>query len=775
MHRTWKAIWEYTGNLWRKVVCKCKQGFGHQGQPESTGALSTDDEDAINSPEQKGQVTSRDDSSPTSSPPTPEDPPREPPLPPIPNPGSDHGESPTADESDTGGHGPKAEGTSPTSTGSDNEVKGPKPPRRSPGKRNGPQRTKSEVGNKDGSRPRSPRRREVRPELICRMLPNSLQWDVILSADDESRIAAVRQNGEPLSLARGGWPLTSFAGRLSIETDNGKRIDIPLFDETALIFKLKKDWSRDGRRITRLTRGHFIVIAPLDWTRSGRAPVEPHGCTDSEFMAHYFFRDGSESPQLADDFPGHELPSSAFGLTLSGKRVFDDSDQGDLFVERSPRLDLADRVVWARAGEEAVGGWNGCNFKPSATALASVLNDRQGRFFVRVYDERGDMLDGTDFRFLRTLREIRVNGEPYSEKTLLFPTANGHQPTTVRFISADGSPVRVMLPPEAVPVADGTDSLIAQAHPEADKICCALEANGGSVDIVLHLPRIWWRMEREDVKGECEWRSTPFKLTRRGFRECADSNFVLRLRLPKRIRSVVVGFGDKPDRKDTKSGDELVLRLDHFVDHDEIANRLAEDALFNVQFDLSNDGRGEKLLTLIRVLADPPPTIVSFRCEPGAISVGEKSRLSWRTSDAQDVRVHVDPGISAVEPVGSYEIAPLKTTAYTLRLTAPGMNDITRRVTVRVRHEPEETGSEQSPANPTVQTRPTLTGSPVALVRRSGGGWRLGKGFSRWEVSASGLRLQNLSRMHRRTIRIDTRRRTEHPVNVEALRRLADD
>ena len=659
----------------------------------------------------------------------------------------DDGESTTDGEGDTDGHDRKTDGANSTPSKGRKEVKGPEPPRNIAGRRNGLTQTKTVIANDSGEtrvvRPTS----EPRPELICRRPSGSVWWEVLLSVDVP--IAAVKQNGEPLSLGNGGWPLTSFAGRLSIDLKQGPPIHVSLFDKSPLIFKLNKDWTGDGRKITRLTKGHFIVIAPMEWVRSGHVPVEPDGCSDSAFMAHYFFRDGSESTEELGGFPGREIASSAPGFELSGKSVFDDSEEGDLFVGTPPRLSHADRVVWVRVGEEGAHDWKGRNFKPSERSLDEVMDARQGRFFLRVYDEQGAMLDSAQFRYLRDLQEIRLNGETYSEDTLLVPTATGHPPTTVRFIGADGVPVRATLRPGAAPVEDGMGGLIAEPHPDADEISCALEADDGRVDIALDLPRIWWRMEREGAEWDGEWCSTPFKMTRHGFRELADSNAILRLRSPKRIRSVVVGFGDEPGLEYTRRDDEFVLPLAHFVNHVQIDHRLTEDALFNVRFDQSNDRRGQKVLTLIRIAADPPPAIVSLICEPRAVAAGEKSILSWVTRNADDVRVVIDPDIGAVEPVGSREIALLEThDLYTLRLTAPGMEDVTRRVTVRVSR------------------------MQVAKVRRGdGGGWRPGRGFSCGELCAVGL---SVTAAARRSIRIDRRRRSVHPTNIKNLRKVAN-
>lgn len=575
----------------------------------------------------------------------------------------------------------------------------------------------------------------------------------MLSTD--ASIAAVKQNGNSLSLGNRGWLLSSFVGRLSIDLEQGPPIRVSLFEESPLIFKLGKHWTGDGRKITRLTKGHFIVIAPVEWPRWGLVPVEPDGCSDSAFTAHYFFRDGSESPEELGGFSGHRIVLGTSGLDLIGNRVFDDSSEGDLFVKAVPKLDISNRVVWARVGEEEAHGWKGENFKPSKHTLAEIIDFRQGRFFLRVYDEQGAMLDNAQFRYLRGLREIRINGEPYSENTLLLPTMTGHPPTTVRFIGPDGLRVHTTPRPGVVPVEDRLGGLRVMPNTDVDVISCVLESGGGRIDVVLRLPRIWWRMERVDAEWYGQWCSTPFKMTRHDFHRYADTDTKLRLRSPKRVRSVFVGFDDEQGLKYKKTDDEFVLPLAHFVDHFQIDHRLTEEALFNVWFDQSNHRIDQKLLTLIRISADPPPAIESLTCEPRAVVAGEKSLLSWGIRNADDVRIVIDPDIGAVEPVGNREITLLETATYTLRLKASGLEDITKCVTVRV-----------------LSKQPCLVKSPVAMVMRVGGGWRPGKGFSYGELHAVGLTVIEAARG---AIRIDRRRRSIHPANIKTLQEIAND
>ena len=551
-------------------------------------------------------------------------------------------------------------------------------------------------------------------------------------------IAAVKQNGEPLSLGNGGWPLKSFAGRLSIDLKEGSRIHVSLFDKSPMIFKLNKDWSGDGRKVTRLTKGYFIVIAPVEWVRSGQVPVEPHGCSDSAFMAHYFFRDGGESTEDLGGFPGREIASSAPGFRLSGKFVFDDSEEGDLFVGTPPRLSHADQVVWARVGEEGAHGWKGRNFKPSERSLAEVMDARQGRFFLRVYDEQGAMLDGAQFRYLSGLREIRLNGAPYSEDTLLVPTATGHPPTTVRFIGVEGAPVHTTLRPGAAGVEDGMGGLIAEPHPDADEISCALEADGGRVDIALHLPRIWWRMEREGAECGADWNSTPFKMTRHGFREHADSKAILRLRSPKRVRSVVVGFGNEPGLKYTRGEEEFAIPLAHFVDHVQIDHRLTEDALFNVRFHQSDNRHDQKPLTLIRIPADPPPRSVR---KP--VAKVRRPRGGWRPGK----------GFSRREVDAFGQLA--------------GRFKLKRTVWCEER--------EKVPGGTIVDLSMRKEGRGKQVARLSYRGKLIVTCLAE-DLGHYGRKVQDLPATEavRSSISVDRRRRSEHPINIETLRKLTD-
>ena len=552
-----------------------------------------------------------------------------------------------------------------------------KPPRRIGGRRNGPTQSPSPV-NDDA---KDKLTFAPRPELICRKSPNSWQWEVVLSAEDECNIVEVQHDGDPLSAVNGEYSLSSLAGSLSIDYEDRESDQLPLFDGTPLIFKMPNGQNDGGRKVGGITSGHFIVMVPREWKRTGSAPVEPAECTDANFMAHFFYVKKGDSAGDVGGFEGYDLALTTIGFELIGASVFDDCEDGELFVGAPPRLCPSPGIVWARIGEEREGGWKGENFKPAEQSFAEVLNGRQGRFFVRVYDD-GAMLDSGEFRYLRDLREIRVNGEPYSANTLFVPSSAGYSPTEVQFVSADGTSIHPNLDISGTHATMQSGGiLIVAPHPDGDHISCALQSGADCVDTVIKLPRIWWRIDQDDEEAN-EWHDMPLAMTRQQFREYADADAAIRLRLPLCVSSVKVGFDEELDRtyRSQKNGDntETEIRLSDFIDYDQIDQRLNEDSSLSIRC-------GEAVLPLIRVSADPVPTITSFTCEPTTIAAGEMATLRWTAQNAEPSRIAIDPDIGSVKSNGSITVTPNKTTVFTLRLTTSGTDEVAKAVSVIVR------------------------------------------------------------------------------------------
>ena len=593
-----------------------------------------------------------------------------------------------------------------------------------------------------------------RPELVCRKRSGTWQWEVLLSANDECNITSVRHHDQHLNAVGDEYSLASLTGCLSVEYKDRAPDQMPLFDGSPMIFRSGNHWRGDARKVCGIASGHYIVIAPKEWVRRGLTPVEREVCTVAEFMAHFFYIKRDEpSADIGgfDDYDG-VLTQSGFGLT--GESVFDESEDGTLFVGDVPKLHPASNVVWARVGEEgeeSESGWRGANFKPAEESLAAVLSGRQGRFFIRVYDADTKRLDSGEFRYLRDLREIRINGEPYTANTLLAPLSAGHSSAKLQFIGVDGASfhprsvtgnIHANLQPEGI--------VIVAPHQEGDRVCCALPVGKSYVDAVVKLPRIWWRMESVDSESD-QWRDTPLEMTRQQFREFADSDALMRLCIPSRITSINVGFDTDSTRRyqskkaqDAKDEDTTCeIALLDFNDHLQIDQRLYKEALLNANCN-------EVVVTLVRISADPVPEIISFYSEPTTVKAGETTILRWDTLNAETNSVAICPGIGPVESSGSAEVALSETRTYTLRLTGTGMEDMTKNVTVTV-HSHLWTGEE-----------------PLPCVRR-GGSYRWGKGFSPGELGAAGLTTADAASL---SIPVDRRRRSTHQDNIETIGRL---
>ena len=620
----------------------------------------------------------------------------------------------------------------------------PKKPRQIQGRRAHPTRPRRAPEKSSNAKPQF----MPRPELICRKAPGTWQWEVVLAAGDECNVAEVRHNGgEPWHLLNGECRLSSYAGSLSIAHEDGKFRELNLFNGTPMVFKLSGNWKGDGRKVERISNGHFIVVVPKEWRRTGLTLIEPEECTDRGFLAHYFFRDRGNLVRDGDGFEEYGAVLTRSGITLTGNRVFDDSEDGELFVGDVPRLSSFSGAVWARVGEERKDGWQGENFKPAERSLADVLNGRQGRFFIRVYNDDIKLLDSGEFRYLRDLREIRVNGELYSTKTLLTPTSMGHASAELKFVGADDTAIRPILTSDGTHTNVKPDGLIVSPHPENNDISCTLTSNTGRVDIEIKLPRIWWRVERDD--GEVDERhDIPLAMTRQEFRKYAETGAKIRIQLPPRITSIKAGFDEELDRvyRPSRKGAEIKIPLDNFVDHSQIDQRPYESASFKVQCE-------DVVLTLIRINADPVPTIISFMSEPIEVAKGEASTLYWVTRNTESDGVAIMPGIGSVKSSGCMVVAPAETTTYTLTLKSSGRSDVAKDLVL------------------TVFSFPPAGERLVAHVKRTGGGWKLGKGFSRAETRAAGLADTDAAR---RSISIDRRRRSEHQDNIETIRRLID-
>ena len=532
-----------------------------------------------------------------------------------------------------------------------------------------------------------------RPELVCRSF-NPIQWELVVTIDHNPDFEEVRQNGRPLEYLDGCYRLVSYDTDVSIVYRDGRADRFPLSDDKPLIFKFRENWEGVGRQVGRIGTGHYIVIVPVNWTRKDMPPIEQAGCTDLSFAAHYFAIGMGMSPRDGYGFIEYDMSLDPRAYEITGPRVFDDSEEGELYIEVSPNLNVSTGVVSARAGEEPENtvGWKGKNFNPNEQSLTDVLDGRQGRFFVRVYDSSYRLLDSGEFRYWRNLRDIRVNGEIYKNNTMLLPSQNGHLHAKVQFFGVSNQIILPTIDPSNKHIKVHPDgSIVVAPHPDGDLVSCLLNDGKVSIRSEIRLPRVWWCIEsgRGDISTNV-WFSKPITMTQQEFRIHAATGAVLKLRLPQRISSTSLGFGDIQDRKFSakKTGfyREAEIKLRDFVDYNEIDKPRIEDVDLSVRF-------LDYTLPVIRISGDTTPVINFFKATPNDIIIGETVTLSWSTQCTEFNRIEIYPEIGRVNPTGNCSVPVYESMKFILTIKTIDLGDVTKEVTVNVNPRDDYMGS----------------------------------------------------------------------------------
>lgn len=587
----------------------------------------------------------------------------------------------------------------------------------------------------------------LRPQLICRKLAGETTWQVIVSAGENSPIKEIHQAGKSLQISS-AYECTIFdlSRELTVTCENGQNYEISISGNKPLIFKLSNNWNGEGHKISRITTGHFIAISPESWERIDNPPVESQYCSDARYRVHFFFQD-QQSTDGVIGFKQCLLPLSK-GIELAGQTLFDDLDQGDLFVGDVPDLKLSPDIQYGRVGEEGVNGW-GQNFKPHDQTLAQVLDGREGYFYLRAYDSEIRLIDSLSFRYMRNLKAICINDKPYTKETVIGSASTGYGNTKVSFVSLNDTKITARSI-EGEDSEPHTDAVIVPPKPESDHQTYDLAVSRGKyIRIKLNLPRIWWALSIDNSEP-IKWADTPIELSRQNFKEyaCQDANLLVR----SKFTICKVGFdGDVPIHYRRNVDErEIKIPLNDFAYHRQITDNLYSYVHFNVECHNS-------VIPVIRIKADPIPEIVSFAASPSKILLGTESTMTWEAKNVGQCALGIEPEIGEVKANGSCVVCPDKTTKYTLTLFDSKQE---RKLELK------------SSIDITVYLTSHAIERPKARIWRDGLGWKIGKGFSQSELKNIGLTFQE-AKIHK--IHIDMRRRSFHQRNVNALKSFIND
>lgn len=425
------------------------------------------------------------------------------------------------------------------------------------------------------------------PELKIRYVGG--RWEVVLSVDLEAGPSRVLQGGEPLPHASDrSWLVPDFCRDLEVETDNAGTATIPLYTgREPLIFRQPTAGGSGTQRRRMIDRGKYVVIAPDGKLGRGEGVEfqEPEPCGDRRFVAHFFDSSAGPGAETVDGFPEWDYGATTGSASLAGNSVFDSSEDGELFVGETPTLDRTEGIEWARIGEERAEGWKGRNFLVAEEAPGDVLNGACGRFFLRTYRTgKTHLADSRSFRYWPDLKSIEVNGRSFDSEHLLMPGTTGHGKVTVRLVARAGKALKFeLMSTEGASVS--TDGTITVApYITADELCVRLCRTPWHMDLIVALPRVWWRLQG----SQSDWTSTPLSMSRREFR---TSQISLEMLVPDSIRIVRATLGDQIDLsfRTTRTDEHAHKRycaipLENFADHPALQDAGArEDAMIRIQ------------------------------------------------------------------------------------------------------------------------------------------------------------------------------------------------
>lgn len=437
--------------------------------------------------------------------------------------------------------------------------KRPKPIHRG-GRGRGPQYTEQEPEPVTSNR-------QIKPEIVCSQaerqwilaveVPKYMQTDSGLEVLQE--ISHLKQDESSPSY----WRLEYTQGDVVIRW-NSEEKRIALGKEGYLLFKLGAQDSNQGRIIKYASHGSYLIVVPYSWDRdedlSGPPPIAPQSVSIYGYRAHFFTLEGDSSPKIAFRIPGNKqvvIKSRTSRFELVGTRLRDGSEGiGPLFGGNAPVIRSLDSRTWEQIGTIVVGEEGGGrsrwrtefipvpgrkeqNLPPKLTAR------RSGWYFLRFYDTKDDLVESLDFRFICSLKDIRIiQASP-------LPPGDGHEPVCVEFSHDANCFIRLKDSSSSrIDIEEEDSKTIATIPPDPnfDKTRWHVAPdNGRGVEVVTVVDRVWWTLAEEGANPS-DWGDKPITITRGDL--LANSKKAIWLRLPQSrwIDVVQLGFHEKTAR-----------------------------------------------------------------------------------------------------------------------------------------------------------------------------------------------------------------------------------
>ncbi|MDA2934096.1 hypothetical protein MYX82_07105 [Acidobacteria bacterium AH-259-D05] len=431
---------------------------------------------------------------------------------------------------------------------------------------------------------------QLRPDLIC--WKKGPTWQIGVAGEGEN-LRVTQGDRELVPEVSGRIPVNDLETGVEVQY-SGRTRSFPLLSEKDyLLFKMRKNWSDPGRVVSQLSSGYYVIMAAGTWERdeelSGTPPIQPETVqTTSCIRAHFFHLDASDNLPVA--LVGEEgsdpirIHSKGQQFQLVGQQINDSSQSvGPLFGKEPPKIEAVSPEDWESVltvvcGQEGarIGGWR-TQFTPirgqQTQAMPGQLAKTSGWYFVRVYNQDEDLVESFDFRFCRTLADIRRN-VPF------LPGPSGHGDVTVECEHEPGLSLfldnRKLRGRVRIEAGDKATVLHIPPIPDCDETKWTLRDEGNDVSAVLKLPRLWWGV---DASKPRQWLDRPTVLSAEAFKATSKQKLWIKA-LGEHLDSVDIGFHPKSIRSypAKKSGDTSIPLRD-FADAEELEETSGETVL----------------------------------------------------------------------------------------------------------------------------------------------------------------------------------------------------
>jgi small subunit ribosomal protein S9 len=373
----------------------------------------------------------------------------------------------------------------------------------------------------------------------------------------------VQQNESPLAQdeREGHWRLDQVCGQVTVhwnEDESPHEAKITLGEENYILFKLRGQDQKQGRRVKSPSSGSYLVVVPESWERdekfSGSPPALPEPVSVAGCQGHFFDLEKGGDKRIAfRTLEGKSIPieSKAARFELAGNQLSDASEGiGPLFGKSPPWIRAFHDRPWTDIGTIVVGEegsgrgrWRK-SFSPAPEGRKQNLPDeaaprKDGWYFLRFYDKNDDLVESLDFRIVCALREIRIL-QPSP-----FPPEGKHVSACVEFHHEPGfiiQPVDDLARNAQIESKKNKTILSIPPEPIYDKTRWRVGSEGRpQVQASILVERLWWAMGQEGTLP-LEWKDELLSLVRDDF--AATSKKVIWLRFPARrwANRVLVGF-----------------------------------------------------------------------------------------------------------------------------------------------------------------------------------------------------------------------------------------